>query len=101
MHPFGPKLSFRVTRSDFCIAQYRNVFAGLDEFSRLEDGGIIGSLDISKKLRYFGWISPLARIGQTRRANLLPINLVRNQLQKRQLRAASSGGFFIRLGFAS
>jgi hypothetical protein len=54
--------------SGFCVAQHRNVFAGLDEFSRLEDGGIIGSIDSGQKFSYLGWISPQAGIGQTRRA---------------------------------
>src|SRR6516225_2639757 len=84
VHPFAPKLLFRFTRSGFCIAQYRHVFTSLDEFSRLEDGGIIGSIDSSKKFGYFGWISPQAGTGQTRRANLFPINFVGNQLQKRR-----------------
>jgi hypothetical protein len=84
LHPFALEFLFRITRRAFYIAQYRHVFAGLDEFSRLEDGEILGLTDSSKIFSHFGWISPYAGVGPTLRANLFPINFVGNQLQKRR-----------------
>jgi hypothetical protein len=84
MHPFALEPLFRIACGGFEVSKYRDVFVRLNELSHVEDSNIFGLIDGSKELTYLGWISTQARIGQTRRDSLLPINFVGDQFQKRR-----------------
>jgi hypothetical protein len=84
MNPLSLKRLLGLARRNFRPAKDRDVFSGLDEFSRLKNDCVVGTRQGFEKVCYFISVFPQTCIGQAVWSNELPIRLFGDQIQYRR-----------------